>query len=102
MTSSTGAANLERDALGRSQRPSLVAVLRAYFASDPARMVQTLLGLIWLLDGALQFQSFMYSRGFLQLLLAGAAGQPAWLADSIDWAVRLANGDLRSSTRCLR
>jgi hypothetical protein len=91
---SIGAANLECDALGRSQSPSLVARARAYFASDPPRVVQTLLGLIWLLDGALQFQSFMYSRGFLQLLLAGAAGQPAWLADSIGWAVRLANGDL--------
>jgi hypothetical protein len=91
---STGAANLERDALRGSQGLPLVTRARAYFASDPRRMVQTLLGLIWLLDGALQFQSFMYSRGFLELLLAGAAGQPAWLSDSIDWAVRLANGDL--------
>ena len=42
---------------------SLGARTRAYFASDAARMVQTVLGLIWLLDGGLQFQSFMYSQG---------------------------------------
>jgi hypothetical protein len=67
---------------------------RAYFWSDTARRAQTVLGLIWLLDGGLQFQSFMYSKGFLQSLLAGAAGQPAWLHASIFWGVRFANGDL--------
>ena len=68
--------------------------LRSYFWSDNPRRVQTVLGLIWLLDGGLQFQSFMYSRGFVQLLAGNAAGQPHWMADSVNWAVRLANGDL--------
>ncbi len=68
--------------------------LRAYFWSDAPRRVQTVLGLIWLLDGGLQFQSFMYSRGFVQVLAGGAQGQPGWLADSINWGARLANGDL--------
>jgi hypothetical protein len=67
---------------------------RAYFFSDTRRTVQTVLGLIWLLDGGLQFQSFMYSRGFVQLLASGAQGQPGWLADSINWGARMANGDL--------
>lgn len=44
-----------------------------------------MLGLIWLLDGALQFQSFMYGRGFIQMLRSGAAGQPGWLASSVNW-----------------
>ena len=35
---------------------------RAYFASDAARMGQTVLGLIWLLDDGLRFQSFMYGK----------------------------------------
>jgi hypothetical protein len=44
------------------------------------------LGLIWLMDGALQFQSFMYSQGFVQTITGGEAGQPYWLASSIRWA----------------
>jgi hypothetical protein len=68
--------------------------LGAYFWSDGARRVQTVLGLIWLLDAGLQFQSFMYSRDFLRMLLGMAAGQPRWLHDSMVWSVHLANGDL--------
>jgi len=67
---------------------------RAYFWSDNVRRTQTLLGLVWLLDGGLQFQGFMYSHGFAQLLASGAAGQPGWLHDSIIWSARFANGDL--------
>jgi hypothetical protein len=68
--------------------------LRAEFWSDNVRRVQTLLGLLWLLDGGLQFQSFMYSHGFAAMLAGGAEGQPGWLHDSIMWAARFANGDL--------
>jgi hypothetical protein len=68
--------------------------LRAYFWSDSTRRVQTVLGLFWLLDGGLQFQSFMYSRGFLRVLVGGAAGQPAWLHASIIWGAEQANGNL--------
>src|ERR1700753_1600709 len=79
-----------------SQRPgrSVPARLRAYFWSDNVRRVQTLLGLFWLLDGGLQFQSFMYSHGVPALLYAGAQGQPGWVHDSIIWGAKLANGDL--------
>jgi hypothetical protein len=81
-------------AAGEFPQRSTADRARAYFWSDTARRAQTVLGLIWLLDGGLQFQSFMYSKGFLQSLLAGAAGQPAWLHASIVWGVRFANGDL--------
>jgi hypothetical protein len=74
--------------------PSPGARLYEYFWSDAARRVQTVLGLIWLLDGGLQFQSFLYSRGFLQMIVSGARGQPPWLHDSIIWAARFAYGDL--------
>ena len=47
--------------------------LRAYFWSDNQRAVQTVLGLMWLLDGGLQFQSYMYSKGFLQDLAASGS-----------------------------
>jgi len=59
--------------------------LRDYFAADGVRAVQTCLGLIWLLDGGLQFQSFMYSQGFVQLLKANAVGQPGWVHSSVIW-----------------
>jgi len=68
--------------------------IRAYFWSDNQRAVQTVLGLMWLLDGGLQFQSYMYSKGFLQDLAASGVGQPGWLAGSVSWGVRLAGGDL--------
>jgi len=53
--------------------------------------VQTALGLIWLLDGALQFQPFMYGRGFSQVLTGLESGQPHWLASSINTAARIFN-----------
>ena len=59
---------------------------RCYFASDSARVLQTSLGVLWLLDGALQFQSYMYGSGFVQTLNGMATGQPAWLGGSIAWA----------------
>jgi cytochrome oxidase Cu insertion factor (SCO1/SenC/PrrC family) len=68
--------------------------VRGYFASDSRRACQTALGLIWLLDGALQFQSFMYSNGFISALKGTEAGQPHWLANSIDWGANAANSNL--------
>jgi hypothetical protein len=76
-----------------ADRPA-VGRLGAYFWSDGARRAQTVLGLIWLLDGGLQFQSFMYSRGFVQMIASGAQGQPGWLHDSIMWGARMANGNI--------
>jgi hypothetical protein len=67
----------------------------AYFASDGVRAVQTVLGLIWLLDGGLQFQSFMYSKtGFPAMLKGMEPGQPHWLGSSVDWGARFAGGNL--------
>src|SRR3954471_10581285 len=84
-------------AVGTAQRASGASAwagARAYFASDARRAIQTVLGLIWLLDGALQFQSFMYSQGFVHTLVGGAAGQPHWLASSIRWAAHILGSNL--------
>jgi hypothetical protein len=67
---------------------------RAYFASDARRAIQTVLGLVWLLDGGLQLQSFMYSKGFIQVITGGEAGQPHWLAASIKWAAHIFESDV--------
>jgi hypothetical protein len=58
------------------------------------RTAQTVLGLIWLLDGGLQFQAFMYTHAFPRMLVQNALGQPGWLHASIIWGAKLANGDL--------
>jgi hypothetical protein len=88
---STTAADLRHGSVGGATRGSLLSEARAYFASDLSRKIQTVLGLIWLLDGGLQFQSFMYGKGFVQLLAGNAAGQPNWVSSSVIWgAHRLA------------
>jgi hypothetical protein len=82
---SSGTADVGAGALRRTGSVPLAARAREYFASDSRRAIQTVLGLIWLLDGALQFQSFMYSKGFVQLLSGLSAGQPSWVASSVNW-----------------
>jgi hypothetical protein len=84
------------DRVTASQRsPARVGTrLRAYFASDSRRAFQTALGLVWLLDGALQFQPFMYSKGFIAQLTGTASGQPHWLASTTAWAAHSAQHDL--------
>src|ERR1700691_6097545 len=58
--------------------------VQAYFFADTRRGIQTVLGLIWVLVGALQFQSFMYGKGFIQMLTGMEAGQPGWVASSVN------------------
>ncbi len=58
--------------------------VKSYLFSDSRRSIQTVLGLIWVLDGALQFQSFMYGKGFIQFLTNLTGGQPGWVASSVN------------------
>lgn len=54
------------------------------------RGVQLGLGLLWLLDSALQFQPYMFSRAFARHSIAAmAAGQPHWVAAGVRWAAGL-------------
>jgi hypothetical protein len=60
---------------------------------------QLALGLLWLIDGGLQFQPYMFGRSFVTgVLLPSAAGQPrfvgaplAWIAHQIEPRVALFN-----------
>jgi hypothetical protein len=48
------------------------------------RALQVVLGLLWILDAALQFQPFMFGRGFVDsFILPNANGQPFVLGDLI-------------------
>lgn len=54
------------------------------------RTVQVVLGLTWILAGALQYQPFMYSKGFVSQIIAPVAqGQPGWIGGSITWSVHV-------------
>lgn len=54
------------------------------------RHVQIVLGLLWLLDAALQAQPFMFTRGFAdQVIVPAAAGEPPLIAGPVKWAADL-------------
>jgi len=48
-------------------------------------MLQLLLAATWLMDGMLQYQSFMYTKAFGQMIGGTAAGNPGIIARSISW-----------------
>ncbi|SEM18317.1 hypothetical protein [Streptacidiphilus jiangxiensis] len=54
------------------------------------RHIQIALGVLWLLDGALQLQSYMFTSGFAhQIIDPAAAGQPVGVAAPVHWAAHL-------------
>ena len=64
--------------------PAESSALPATTTGSPERLVQVLLGLIWLADGVLQCQPSMFRRGFVTgVLLPTAKGNPAPVAHSI-------------------
>jgi hypothetical protein len=58
-------------------------------APDVRRVLQLALAGVWLLDGVLQFQAFMFSKGFGQMLVSTAAGNPGVVARPITWNAAL-------------
>ena len=60
-----------------------------FAALEPRRKLQLALALVWLLDGILQFQPWMFSKAFPQMLADSAQGNPAVLAAPITWSAGL-------------
>jgi hypothetical protein len=56
---------------------------------DARRALQLALAGIWLLDAVLQYQPFMYSKAFAQMLAGTADGNPAVIARPITWDAAL-------------
>src|SRR5215469_12078375 len=56
---------------------------------DARRALQLALAGMWLLDGVLQYQPFMYTRAFGQLLARAADGNPPVIARPITWQAGL-------------
>lgn len=86
----TDTATLTAPASETALRPRL----HAYFLCDTRRTLQTALGILWLLDGVLQLQPFMYSSGFPALLRVNAVGQANWVHASLIWGANLAEHHL--------
>ena len=60
-------------------------------SAGPRRAVQIALGVVWLLDAALQFQPYMFSKMFPAMMLSpsGMGGQPAFVSGPVLGAARL-------------
>jgi hypothetical protein len=58
-------------------------------STDARRALQLGLAGIWLLDGVLQYQPFMYTKAFGQMLAGTADGNPAVIARPITWQAGL-------------
>jgi hypothetical protein len=56
---------------------------------DARRRLQLALAAIWLLDAVLQYQSFMFTRGFARMLAASADGNPVIVAAPITWSAHI-------------
>jgi hypothetical protein len=75
---------------GGAAWPSSAAVAEERSAvPGQRRRLQLVLAGIWLLDAVLQYQSFMFTKAFAQMLGGTAAGNPAVIADPITWSARL-------------
>ncbi len=74
-------------ALGGGGRPLAPDTPIARPAHDTRRRLQLALAAVWLLDGILQFQPFMFTKDFAtQVLAPTAQGNPAPVAHPITWA----------------
>jgi hypothetical protein len=58
-------------------------------APGARRMLQLGLAAIWLLDGVLQYQSFMFTKAFGQMIGSTSSGNPGVVAHPIDWNANL-------------
>jgi hypothetical protein len=68
----------------RDTQEESTATRRGPLPMRTQRPLQIALGLFWILDAALQFQPFMFGRGFVENnILANASGQPFVLGDFI-------------------
>jgi hypothetical protein len=84
-------------AIGRSRataRDRLDAAGASPAGLDVRRALQLGLAAIWLLDGVLQYQSFMFTKAFGQLLGSTSAGNPGVIARPINWNAALVSHHL--------
>ena len=81
-------------AVGRAQtrpagRTAAAAGAVGIAALDARRKLQLALGVIWVLDGILQFQPPMFTKSFPDMLAESAHGNPGVVAGPITWSANL-------------
>jgi hypothetical protein len=74
-----------RPAVGAAQG----AAAHGAAAADPRRALQLALAGLWLFDGILQYQPWMFTRAFPQMLGDSAQGNPSVVAGPITWSAGL-------------
>lgn len=75
---------------GRGDRATWVPLVRVVSSSSSRRRLQVVLGLLWLLDAALQYQPYMFSHDFVtQTIEPTAKANPYIVAHSITWAAHV-------------
>lgn len=57
--------------------------------TDAGRRLRLALAAAWLIDAALQFQPYMFTRAFSQMLAGSAQGNPPVIADPINWSAAI-------------
>jgi hypothetical protein len=82
VNAAAGARTALRGRLGAEVQPAPASL-------DVRRALQLGLAAIWLLDGVLQYQPFMYTKAFAQMLAMGADGNPSVIARPITWDANL-------------
>jgi hypothetical protein len=61
-----------------------------HLVTDRRRWLQLALATVWVIDGLLQYQTYMFTRSFATQILAPTAdGNPRWISDSILWAAHI-------------
>jgi len=66
---------------------------RSLIPTDWRRWLQLALAAIWVFDGILQYQTYMFSKDFSASFLVGMAqGNPHWIASSILWSAHIVEG----------
>lgn len=77
-------------AVGRGRRWDRLAPAGTASAGlDARRVLQLGLAAIWLLDGVLQYQSFMYTKAFTQMIGGTSSGNPGVVSHPINWNASL-------------
>jgi hypothetical protein len=75
------------ESVGATEVQASTGAQRAWRPPDERRALQLVLATIWLFDGILQLQPFMFTRQFGATMLAPTAhGNPNTVAHSITWA----------------
>jgi hypothetical protein len=70
--------------------PFSVARRLSWLAPRARRWTQVTLGVLWLIDGALQLQPYMLGTGLARGVIEPVGqGQPALVAESVNWAAHL-------------